>query len=306
MTRTATLNSKNTELTNTNAQLLKVITALYDNNPTEENLRQLRSVGISPSIKSNSHRHGHVHGHGHSHGNDWQTAPSSAVRSISRDRHHSTAFGEGHSDYVDDNSSLAFDQTPAPYADQSPTAPFDADRPSPIGSSMRDLWPNVYSSPEDNMGSFEPIYPGAPSAFTSTHLPQNHAPSRSFETVFAEDPVTSTSSPTKRERLIPNHKRRRSSYADSRRSSTHDDLADRRPSLREDDREPSYSGGYDPNDGRISGRQDGWHFVLVIKESRFIATSVTSIETRESEYRPPYQRPPVCIHSAENLCKSSC
>ena len=52
-------------------------------------------------------------------------------------------------------------------------------------------------------------------------------------------------------------------------------------------------GGYDPNDGRISGKQDGWHHMLVIIESQSLISAETT-ETMEmpnnGEYRPSFRR----------------
>lgn len=40
-------------------------------------------------------------------------------------------------------------------------------------------------------------------------------------------------------------------------------------------------GGYDPNDGRIAGRQDGWHPILQIRRSQEIQSPTSSGETRD-------------------------
>lgn len=55
--------------------------------------------------------------------------------------------------------------------------------------------------------------------------------------------------------------------------------------------------GYDPNDGRISGRQDGWHHVLVVKASREIVSSGSTNESEESEYHTP-----IAMDKVTSLC----
>jgi hypothetical protein len=48
--------------------------------------------------------------------------------------------------------------------------------------------------------------------------------------------------------------------------------------------------GYDPNDGRIAGRQAGWHPILVVRQSEDISSSM---EPYDDELPLPYHKPAV-------------
>lgn len=51
--------------------------------------------------------------------------------------------------------------------------------------------------------------------------------------------------------------------------------------------------GFDPNDGRISGKQEGWHPILVVRQSEEIQSSSRTNESRDGQSWQSYQKPQV-------------
>lgn len=56
-------------------------------------------------------------------------------------------------------------------------------------------------------------------------------------------------------------------------------------------------GGYDPNDGRIAGKQNGWHPILIIRQSEVILGSQSVEGVPDDEDHDSTRRPRV-IHSS--------
>lgn len=65
------------------------------------------------------------------------------------------------------------------------------------------------------------------------------------------------------------------------------------------------STGFDPNDGRISGKQEGWHPILVVRQSQEIQSSSRTNESRDGEFWQPYRKPQVNHLSPSDYASAS-
>lgn len=104
---------------------------------------------------------------------------------------------------------------------------------------------------------------------------KENGPSSSNDSIPAQDPSLDNDSA-----CHPN----RSPFA---RQDTH---LGREPFPRYDPHVERRSVGYDPNDGRISGRQQGWHPILVVRQAQGIETGRSSKKSQEDQFWPAYRR----------------
>lgn len=253
MTRNATLQAQNEELAADAARVRRVLVELYQDHPTEVNRERLRLVRVSPTASVSA------------------AITPSGPSSIPTDKNHS-----GPASY-DDRLSQGLDED-IPMTTGDPSMLDQESTLFPEGKTNVNPIAETSSGADSSVGFYSTVTPNIDSAAAgSTHGNQYVSPNRahmdSFGPCFPQDwdsyAEPHQSGPTHEEPPIPLF--RQGPYPDEAR----DDW---------------FRGGYDPNDGRISGRQFGWHFILVVRESLSIAPTSTSTEMLASEYREPYHR----------------